>query len=204
MTRFILFAVGCMLVGNLHAGTIVAKIHFNKRPPSAGLVFINDGGATKSVTVDQKNKRFVQKLYVFPKKHNMHFKNSDDIDHNIFANSHKTGIKFDIGLLPPGQKSTIDNSQWGDKVMLRVGCKIHPKMKTYISTIASSQYQVVEFSKKTKDYQVSLTSLAGKQPFALRMPGYQPIEFNLNPGESKTVDLIKKSKVKGHINVSYQ
>lgn len=186
------------------AGSLTADFSFTKRPPFVGLLYLNDNGKTESTNIDQKDKKFLQKLFVNQKSTEAVFDNSDSINHNIFANSPKSGVKFDIGLLPPGANSKIDTASWGDDAVVRIGCKIHPKMKTYVANISSSKQHIIEFEKKKKEYNVVLDAIEGVQPVVLWMPGYDRISVEINPGETKEIELIKKKKVKGTLTLSYQ
>ncbi len=186
------------------AGSLTADFTFEKRPPFVGLLYLNDKGETQSMNIDQKDKMFLQKVFVNQKSTEVVFENSDSINHNIFANSPKSGVKFDIGLLPPGANSKIDTAGWAEDAVVRIGCKIHPKMKTYVASISSSKQHIIEFEKKKKEYNVVLDALEGTQPVVLWMPGYDRITLEINPGETKEVELIKKKKVKGKLTLSYQ
>ena len=186
------------------AGDLKVDFEFLKRAPSVAIIYADDKGAKSDEFVDQLDKKFIRRAYVIAPKNTIEFKNSDVMDHNIYANAPKSGVKFDIGLLPPGSTANIDNSHWQEDTVVRIGCKIHPKMKTYLANMATSASMTVEFNKKDKSYSQVLTGInSSTQKFAIWMPGYAPIKVALAKGETKTFDMLKKSKKKGTVTLSY-
>lgn len=204
MKKYLIISILVLQAGWISAATISAKIAFKGRPAFSAVAYLNDGSVLENQIVDQKDKQFTQKIFVNLKSTELIFKNSDAMDHNIYANSPKDGIKFDVGLLSPGSKTKVDAKNWKEGAVIRVGCKIHPKMKSYIAILPSSNFKIIKFKKGTKEYSVEFSDVSGPQPFHLKIPGYHPVKVDLNVGDSKTIDLIKKKKVKGTIELSYQ
>ncbi len=185
------------------ADVISGEISFIKRAPFSGVLFVKqDKAAQVTATMDQLDKAFTKKAVVGSPGSAIIFKNGDSFDHNIFANDLDKKISFDVGLMPSGQTSelTID---WQKNTMVRIGCKIHPKMRAYIANVNSDLYQVFEFQKKVKQYSVNIEDVPGSsKQLAFMIPKYDTIELSLAPGESKTVDIIKKGKVKGTLTLT--
>lgn len=186
------------------AGELSGKITFSKKAPFAGVLFVADGANGPSKTIiDQKDKVFTSKLAVIGANGMLEFSNSDTFQHNIFANDRRTGIKFDVGLMETGQTSSV-KADWKDNTITRVGCKIHPKMRTYVANIQSSAYQVFEFDKKVKEYEVSLSSSSSSNDFVLMIPKYDKLAFTLKPGEENTFDITRKGKKKATLTIKHK
>lgn len=187
------------------ADVITGEITFAKKVPFAGVLFVKQSkSAAASANMDQKNKQFTKKVSLGAPGTLVAFNNSDSFDHNIFANDLKNNISFDIGLMPSGQSSEI-KMDWKEDTMVRIGCKIHPKMRSYIANVNSDFYQEFEFQKKVKAYPVNISGVPSDlHEIELIIPKYEKITVMLAKGESKTVDIIKKGKVRGELIVSRQ
>ncbi len=185
------------------ADNISGEIVFIKKAPFSGVLFVKqDAPASSTASMDQLNKAFTKKTVVGSPGSNITFKNGDTFDHNIFANDLGKKISFDVGLMPSGQTSQL-KIDWQPDTLLRIGCKIHPKMRSYIANVNSDFYQVFEFQKKVKKYPVNIENIPkGNNEIALMIPKYDTILITLTLGESKTVDIIKKGKVKGSITLT--
>lgn len=185
------------------AGELTGKLVFDKKAPFAGVLFVADNAAgPNKTTIDQMDKQFTSKLAVVGQGGTLEFSNSDTFQHNIFANDKKTGIKFDVGLMQTGQKVDV-SADWSDNTMTRVGCKIHPKMRTYVANIQSSAYQVFEFEKKVNAYDVKLNSSSSVNEFVLMIPKYDQLTFTLAPGEEKTLEVTRKGKKKATLTIKH-
>ncbi|PCJ16527.1 MAG: hypothetical protein COB04_10665 [Gammaproteobacteria bacterium] len=199
----ILCCVGLFVSHSAVADTVSGTIEFLKKPPLAGLLYLVGGKqAANSDQLDQKDKKFTKDILVRSAGGEIVFNNSDSVDHNIFANDTKTNAKFDVGLMATGNqiKKTFD---WPIGSMIRIGCKIHPKMKSYIVTTDSVHYESFQFKRSGGPYSFSLTDIPSQQnEFILSIPRYDPVKISLNAGESKTVVIIKKGKEKGSITIS--
>ena len=185
------------------ADVISGEITFIKRAPFSGVLFVKqDQAAQVTATMDQLDKAFTKKAVVGSPGSTIIFKNGDSFDHNIFANDLGKKISFDVGLMPSGQSTELSRD-WQQNTMVRIGCKIHPKMRAYIANVNSDHYQVFEFQKKVKKYTVNIEDVPGdSHQLACMIPKYDTIELTLAPGESKMVDIIKKGKVKGTLTLS--
>lgn len=186
------------------ASSVTGTLSFEKKVPFAGLIYaINGGSGPQKTSIDQKDKEFTKKLAVIGPGGSLEFSNSDEFQHNIFANDSATGVKFDVGLMETGQESKI-LVNWEANTLTRVGCKIHPRMRTYIANIPSNTFQIIEFKKGTKDYSVSLATGSGQNKFVLMIPKYDKLEFTLNPGEEKSLDITRKGKKKASLTVNHK
>lgn len=186
------------------AGEITGTLSFLKKAPFVGVIYVVDNkSGPQKVTVDQKNKKFTKKLAVVGPGGSLKFTNSDDFQHNIFANDPATGVKFDVGLMETGQSSDI-SVDWDKSTLTRVGCKIHPRMRTYIANIPSDTYQILDFEKKQNDYSIKLAINNTTNNIVLMIPKYDKLEFTLAPGEKKTLEVTRKGKKKASLTISHQ
>jgi len=120
---------------------------------------------------------------------------------NIYANDSASGVNFDIGLMSPGSKQSI-KADWVSDTLIRIGCLIHPKMRSYVANINSDNYLPFIFEKKVKNIDFKLEDVdASSNTFIFLIAGMDQIEFTLAVGESKTLSIIKKGKEKGSITV---
>ena len=186
------------------ADTLNGAFTFQKKPPSVALLYFSEDTSLSSqinTVIDQKDKQFSQKLYVTTKGTNAIFKNSDSINHNIFADDKKSGVKFDVGLMQPNG-SNVHEVEWEGKVV-KCGCKIHPKMKTWIASISSKYYKIIEFDRSKKELVFDMNGFPESlSAIKLWMPRYEPIELKLSKGESHTVELKKRGKIYGTLNLT--
>jgi len=199
------FACSAFWSATVSSDIITGEIKFNKKAPFSGVLFVkqNESGSAEA-SMDQLDKQFTKKVSVGAPDSKVTFKNGDDFDHNIFANDLANKISFDIGLMPSGQTSEL-KMDWLPDTIVRIGCKIHPKMRSYIANVNSDYYQAFEFQKKIKTYPVNILEVpAHNRDIVLMIPKYEQLTLNLMQGESKTVDIVKKGKVKGTLTLSRQ
>ena len=187
----------------LWADTITGELVFIKKASFAGVVFVaSKQHAVVNAELDQKDKQFTRKLIVASPGGKIVFNNSDTFEHNIYSSGANKSAKFDIGLMPTGSTNTLD-ANWASDSVIRIGCKIHPKMKAYIANIDSDIYQVLPFKKKQKTYAVNLGGVSGGEVVVkLKIPKYTDTVVTLKAGESKTVDVMKKGKKKATLMLS--
>lgn len=182
------------------ASTLVGTLVFEKKAPYTGVIYAEGGQGPASAELDQKNKVFDKKLLVVGSGGELTFNNSDDFQHNIFANDPNSGVKFDVGLMEKGQQKQV-TANWAENTVTRIGCKIHPKMRSYVANINSDTYQVLPFAKKVKSYDINLQA-GSHNTFTLAMPKYDPVIVTLKSGESKTVDVLRKGKKKATLTLT--
>jgi hypothetical protein len=194
-------SLALLIITPVFADTIKGTLNFNKRPAKAGVIYeVKSSYKKVTGTITQENKQFVEKIGVVSHQGELKMKNNDEFEHNIFANDLKQDIKFDIGLMPPGTSQKI-KTDWKTNSIVRIGCKIHPKMRSYVANIPSDNYKSFELEKKDKTYDFELNNVT-KDKFVLLLAGMDNIEISLAKGESKTYDIISKNKSKGQLLIS--
>lgn len=194
-----------MLSISVHADVIIGEIKFIKKTPFAGVLFVKQSkSATAHASMDQLEKQFTKKVSLGAPGTSVTFSNNDSFEHNIFANDIENNISFDMGLMPTGQSSQI-KMDWKENTMVRIGCKIHPKMRSYVANINSDYYQEFEFHEKVMSYPVNIKNVPDNQrEIELIIPKYEKITVMLLKGESKIVDIVKKGKLRGTLTISRQ
>ena len=197
------FLFSLLLAPPAFAGDVTGQFAFTKKAPVVALVYFpEDSSAPKTgVHVDQVDKNFNTKLVVAPKGTPILLKNSDTVQHNIFADDKKTGVTFDSGLVDPGSEATqaID---WDEGQIVRIGCKIHPRMSMYGGSISSNFKAVVEFNKELNKG-VTITVVPDKlTKVKVWIARFYPQEATLPPGGSATIELTRKNKVYGTLTLN--
>ena len=184
-------------------GPLSVTIEFEKRAPRVGLLYVPAADQQGADTeVDQIDKAFTQKLVVAAPGSAVTFKNSDKVNHNIFANDVKQGANFDVGLMAPGGEKVIPVN-WQEDALVRVGCKIHPRMRMYIASVPAEFYQVVEFRPDQSHYEITLNNLpANAQEIVLRIPKYEPVTIDLKESKNLRKVILKKGKPRGSITLT--
>lgn len=179
--------------------SISGEIIFDKKPPHAGVVYVlsRHKEVVKPAEIDQKDKQFTRTVIPVSKDQKVTFKNSDNMDHNIYAQDRKSGVKFDVGLMSSGQSTSIDVS-WDNPTFLRIGCKIHPKMRAYIAKIPSNHFQEIAFRKSKPPYNYVIDNLEkDSAKVVFEMPGYDSITLDYSANINKEVPIIRKGKTVG-------
>jgi len=200
---FIKLAFLCAL--SLPTTGISAEVEFNftfeKKPPSSVVVYAVDGSsdAISELKIDQKDKKFDLPVYVKTKASKLSFHNSDTMDHNIYSKKKGTWDGLDIGLLKP-QASLESDAAFPDGAMVRLGCKIHPKMRAYVATVPNKYFLAQQFDKKSTTSSIKLTIPNDATKVGLLMPGYDVIETTIDT--TSPIELIKKGKTKGNVTIS--
>ncbi|HKP98351.1 MAG TPA: hypothetical protein VJ385_21655 [Fibrobacteria bacterium] len=193
------------LHGATAAGSLTGGFKFEKAPPSVALVYFveeTSTGSSPCPVVDQKDKKFVHKMLVGRSGCRIQFRNSDNVDHNIYSKDPKSGVDFDAGLLPPGQTSqTVMN--WDPDAVIKIGCKIHPKMQAYIANVSSRYYQIVEFKPSEREAAFTLEKVPDKlTKIKIWFPKQDPIDAELKTGEAKQWQILEKGEPAGVLSLS--
>lgn len=186
----------------LFAQDLEAVFEFSSKPPEVGLIYLPENKELKSgPVIDQKDREFTQGIFVGSPGSEMVITNSDDTDHNVYAGDAEAGANFDVGLAPPGSE-TKQNIDWKEDMVVKVGCKIHPKMRTYVANISSKYHQIIEFDRSQKSISMNLDTFPNElKKVTVWLPRYDPIEVSLAKGESTTVTLIKSGKERGKLTL---
>ncbi len=187
----------------LFAGKVNVELKFDKRPPTAGIFYAMGSKPTaKNGVLDQKNKEFTSSIVVTDNEGSLTFKNTDDVDHNIFANDRSSGVEFDVGLMPTGTTNKLD-VDWKKDTLVRLGCKIHPRMRAYIANINSDSYKVFEFDRDKTEYAAEIDNVDDStSQFRFMFGNFDPVEVEVKKGESKTIPLTKRGKEAGSAKIS--
>lgn len=204
MKKSVFIFAGMLMISSMQALAVSGKLVFEKKPPFAGALFAKGGtgSANSAASLDQANKIFNKKAFAVSNGGKIEFKNSDTFQHNIFANDAKSGVTFDVGLMEPDTVTNLDVS-WQENTLTRIGCKIHPKMRSYILNTQSDYVQFFEFEKKVKEYDISIADVpADTTAFVLVLPKYDIVEFDLAPGESKSIDVMRKGNKRATLTVN--
>jgi len=200
MKMFVFILLALLMPISSFAATLSGSLTFAKKAPFTGVLFANGGEGPSSAHLDQTNKVFDSNLLVVAPGGKITFQNSDDFQHNVFANDSKTDVKFDVGLMEQGQTTEVEVA-WKENTITRIGCKIHPKMRSYVANINSDSYHIFPFEKKVKEYGIDL-EVGTHNEFILLIPKYDALTFTLNAGESTTLEVTRKGKKRATLNVT--
>jgi len=202
-----LILIHCLL-GGLVAEELLGSMSFDTRkPPMVGLLmFPEDKSLTEVDIVDQKDKAFTKLLYVAPPKAKMKFKNSDSISHNIFSKSSELNVDFDFGLMATGSEFQKEVT-WADGGVVKLNCKIHPMMVSYIACLQTKYYRVVEI-KGEKELSFIMDNVPEKfKKVRFWMPSYKTIEFELGTQKEFEFDLVRETspdRVRGKLKIVHK
>lgn len=197
--------LSAMLSGPLYADTIVARMQFKDILPATGVVYVPDEKAeVRHGRLDQKDKAFSAPMVVVSPKSELLLENSDPFQHNIFVDDKKTGVAFDLGMMAPQGKASVP-VRWQTDSLLRIGCKIHPKMKAHVANIQSSHYAVVVFSPDRKEYQVEIRDVPEKlREVRVLLPDMPPLVALLEAGQAQDLEMKVRDLVVGKAYLSRQ
>ena len=203
ITTYGLLCIGLTLCWyhRAHADVLQGEFIFRGKTPEVALVYFSEDNSLSAATeviLDQKDKEFIQKLIVGTKGSKVVFQNSDTINHNIFADDKSADVKFDVGLISSGG-STPHEIDWEDKVV-RCGCKIHPKMRSWIASISSRYYKIIEFNHDEKSYKFEINDVPTQLTrVAIWMHRYGTLEATLTDGAVTTLPIKRKDEVVGEL-----
>ncbi|MCO4784003.1 MAG: hypothetical protein KC646_16870 [Candidatus Cloacimonetes bacterium] len=203
LSNIIIIFLCIVSVGFTQNTNITGTFTFKKRNPGVALLYFDQDKGLKvsNANLDQMNKAFVKPLLVVNPGSEVKFKNSDAVDHNIYASDKKQKVNFDVGLITTGGDTNY-KVEWDKGKVVKLRCKIHPKMKSYIASIESEFHKVVPFEKREKELTFEMSSVPENlDSLVIWMPKYKELHVNLKPGESKTFELTRKGKVKGFLSL---
>jgi len=100
--------------------------------------------------VDPLDKKLSAPLFVSTPDNKLLFRNSDSMGHNVYADDKRAGVKFDVGLMQPEAEDEI-SVNWDEAALVRIGCKIHPKMKAYIANVPFDEFIQLDFPTRLKN-----------------------------------------------------
>lgn len=125
-------AVACAAATSALAegGTISGKVEAT--PPKfaeESVVYLKDAkpsGAPRTVSMDQKNLKFVPKVLAVGKGDIVKFLNHDGVAHNVYS---PDGEAYNLGTFKPNEERTHTFEQEGAYTQL---CSIHPEMLGFV------------------------------------------------------------------------
>jgi len=185
--------------------TLSGKFEFETRKPFVALVYLADdqsGDEYLCGSLDQKDKTFSSRLIIAQNGCEVVFTNSDEMNHNIFANDVRTGVSFDVGLIAPGTnaKTTVG---WAEGQVLRVGCKIHPKMRSYIANTKSAYATAVTFDPEKPETHFSIPDIPeGEHKIVVWFPKMESLDFALASKEAKKLAIQRNGKTYGSLSIA--
>ncbi|WP_435274178.1 hypothetical protein ACMAZF_12675 [Psychrobium sp. nBUS_13] len=185
------------------ADEVSFNFKFIESTPKFGLILVENNKKIESDTIiDQKNKKFIKKFFVSNNGGEISIKNSDKYGHNVYINDRINSFKYDSGLIKQGDLKKT-NLNIDDNRMIRVGCKIHPRMKSYIIKSKSNNYKEILFSEKNKEHKFKLDRInENENTFKVFIPNLNPITFTAIKGELKELEIIKKNEIIGFLSIS--
>ena len=141
-------------------------------------------------------------MVVLSKDSKIMFKNSDAFEHNIYVTLDDNKV-FDIGLASPGAKK-VEKIVWSDGYVAKVSCKIHPEMISWIASVNSKYYSIIEFDKEKKKKFVISDIPENLSTLSIWFPKYEKIELELKKGQSKVLEIKNKDtkKIIGEVKLS--
>ncbi|WP_153916184.1 plastocyanin/azurin family copper-binding protein [Shewanella sp. TC10] len=195
-----------ILIISLPSSAIAVSIHgtvtFIKKPPLVGIAYVPaEQSSIADAEIDQLDKQFTSKMVVIKPGDSVTFKNSDNVEHNVFANDVAQSAKFDVGLMPPGEEKQIV-VDWKENSIVRVGCKIHPKMRTYLASIDTPYHKIIEFENGKQQYSFTINNIPeGSEVLYFKVPKYDVVAIDITDSTSWTMDITKKNKIRGHVTI---
>src|SRR5262249_14491283 len=91
--------------------------------------------AAQGKTIAQKGKKFIPRVLAVPVGTTVHFRNDDDLYHNVFSLSRPN--EFDLGLYRKGLSRSKTFNSPGPVNLL---CNIHSSMSAYVYVVDSAYY----------------------------------------------------------------
>ncbi len=192
--------LACAAPGIAHADTLKAELQFASGLPFTGVFYATQARpAPRPAAIDQVDKRFTRRLVVGTPGSNIAFLNSDGFDHNIYADAPASNAIFDIGLMSSGSMAAMA-MEWTPGTLVRIGCKIHPRMRAYIANIAADRYAVFEPERGRKTYSLALSDVAADAgPVVLLLAGFDPVRVDLRRGARRETSLTRRGKPVGRV-----
>ena len=127
---------------------VEGRISFSGRPAAGAVVYLErwpnrsnteereSSGATSSDTVvlDQRGLRFLPQTLAIRPGTTVVFRNSDDIQHNVFSPGRAVGVgdPFDLGTYARGETRHHTFKDQGPHTIL---CNVHPEMVAYVVAV---------------------------------------------------------------------
>ncbi len=141
--------LACALTQPSWAGDIKGKVvAAGMRSPENIAVYIDSipgktFPASKPVTMDQKNLKFVPHVLVVLKGTTVNFLNSDHVGHNVFwpSISGNKKLAHNLGTWPQGEVKSFTFEDPGIAPLL---CNVHPEMSGYVIIVTTPYFAVTD------------------------------------------------------------
>jgi plastocyanin len=126
-----------LVAGRGHATTVTGAVTVRGQPSSGVIVYLEarsvppTAAAPPRVVVDQKDLAFVPGSLPVVRGTIVEFRNSDDVEHNVFSPS-AVAKEFDLGTYRRGESRSVVFDQVGEVLVL---CNIHMEMAARILVV---------------------------------------------------------------------
>lgn len=133
-------ALICMMLlsaGSASAGTVSGVVSVGGKPAAGAIVYLEsqtEAFAAKTpprVVMDQKDLAFVPGTLPVVRGTVVDFRNSDDVEHNVFSPSEEV-THFDLGTYRRGESRSVQFDRIGE---IQVLCNIHMEMAARILVV---------------------------------------------------------------------
>lgn len=177
------------------ADTITVDLYFDRLIPFTGILYVpTKSPEPVSTSVDQVGKRFTERISIGSPDGEFTFMNSDSFEHNVFVDEPASNAIFDVGLMQPGEVASM-RAEWTPDTLVRMGCKIHPRMRAYLANVRADSFTVFERARNTREYQLTLDDVpADVDHIKLLLAGFDPMEIRLAPGEKQDLVMTRKGR----------
>ena len=143
MKQWLLLGLVISLTAQVSAGDIRGMVSISGTADNSGVVMyvekqpdMDFSQPEKQPVMDQKNLQFMPHILPVQVGTTVLFKNSDDVEHNIFTPS-PAGDMFNLGTWRGGQTKTHTFQKTGEVVLL---CNLHPEMEAFIYVTPTPYY----------------------------------------------------------------
>lgn len=176
-----------------HADTVEVELYFDRLIPFTGVLYAPEKNpAPISASVDQIGKRFTKRIIAGGPNGDFTFMNSDEFEHNIFADDPAQNAIFDVGLMQPGETASM-RIEWNRNSLVRIGCKIHPRMRAYLANISTETFTAFERARGTREYKLKLEEVpASAESVTLLLAGFDPLHIAIKAGEKQALAITRK------------
>jgi len=197
-------SIALLVPAALVGASLDAVFAFDKRVPVVAAVWLPGAPAAPAgkPQVTQKDKVFSPGLVLAPKGSTLAIANADNIQHNVFTTDREAGASLDHGMSEPGRE--VEQAVvWEDGVFVRFGCRIHPQMQLWVGSIASSRAAAVVIDRERRSGSAAIADVAdGSHTVRVWLPQHEAITVAVDPGTSRTVDLMVKETRMGTVTIS--
>jgi plastocyanin len=195
-----------LMSSSLAAASVEGTITFDKSAPAGILAWV-PGVTRAAVTpamINQKDKIFIPSVIAARPGTAVTMRNSDDIQHNAYANDKATGVAFDSGLNNPGSDTPV-KVDWPVGTVLRLGCKIHPAMQVWIASLDTDAWVVpaAPDAANPKSLAFSIADVpANAASLVVWTSKYGQVEVRLAAGTAVTQQLGTAEKPAGQVSAT--